>query len=171
MEGERDNKLTRREFMKWSFGILTVTMAAGTTATVERLREANAQGHRDQEEAGVVSLSKEQCLQSRPHLSPGFTLRGEKSALTLESQELTLVVNESAYLVLRCCDGETTVRELCEGLVTHFDVSFERAQEDLVGFLNCMYGLHAMTVSLAYRLDDRYTVQKSGKSRWATIPA
>jgi hypothetical protein len=169
MEGERDNKLTRREFMKWSFGILTVAMAAGTQATVGRLREADAQPSRDREVAGGASLTREQCLQSRPSLSPGFTLRGESSSLTLKGQELTLVVNESAYLVLSRCDGDTTVRELCNALVAHFYVSFERAQEDLVGFLNCMYGLNAMTVALAYRLDDRYATQKSGKSRWATI--
>jgi hypothetical protein len=84
----------------------------------------------------------------------------------LESQELILEINESAFLVLSKCDGTATVRELCQALATQFDLSFSRAQDDLLGFLNCLYELDVMSYSVTYRLDDQYAERATGKSTW-----
>lgn len=169
MTEQCDDKLTRRQFVKWSFGILTIAIAANTWAFLQRLQQAESWTFSDGDETPINSLTLAQYLQSRPSLSAEFSLQSDINRRTLTSPDAEFVVNESAYFVLSRCDGNTTVGQLCQALSAHFDVSFERAQNDVVTFLNCLYLLDMLSFSLAYRLDRKYKTETSGTSTWATI--
>lgn len=169
MTEQSDGELTRRQFVKWSFGILTVAVAASTSAFLQRLRQAESWTFSDGDETRLGSLTLTQYLQSRPSLSTEFSVQGDINHRTLTSQEAEFVVNESAYFVLCRCDGNTTVGQLCQALSTHFEVSYQRAQNDVLSFLNCLYSLDMMSFSLAYRLDREYKTETSGTSTWAAV--
>jgi hypothetical protein len=171
MVEQNDERLTRRQFVKWSFGILAIAVTASTQSFLLRLQkiEPETSSSKDDAEAKSAYLTATQYLQSRPELSAEFSLRDDGDRKVLEGRDATFLVNESAYFALSRCDGNTTVRGLCEAMVAHFDVSFDRVANDLVDLVNCLYRLDVMTFSLTYRLDRQYVTQPHGKSTWTTI--
>lgn len=69
---------------------------------------------------------------ARPRLGKGIKLRhdGDGSVMLLVP-EGALVLNDSAAAALELVDGERTLAEIAAAVSTHFDVSAQRAHEDL----------------------------------------
>ncbi|MGA9350043.1 MAG: PqqD family protein [Anaerolineae bacterium] len=169
MADQNDGRLTRRQFVKWSFGILAVSIGAKNRGFLRRLEELETWIHSDRGETEAAFLTTAQYLHSRPKLTGEFSIKGDINCGVLRSQDAELVLNDSAYFALSRCDGNTTVKELCEALSARFGTSPEEVQNDLVSFLNCLYRLDMMSFSITYRLDQQHEVKTSVSSTWATI--
>jgi hypothetical protein len=170
MAEQAGRKLTRREFVEWSFGILAVAAAVETQRVLQRMDGTRSSVPSARSDIDATSLTLAQYLRTRPALSKGFALQPCPKGATLESAEGTLQLNESAHFVISRCDGEMTFGEISEALSQRYEVLKDTIQGDLMGFFNCLYGLGVMSFSLAYRLDREYG-ETPGESAWETIPA
>jgi len=163
--------LTRREFVKWSFGLFVVSIRARRGGFLHQLEEVAAWIASDCRETAAAFLPRDQYLQTRPKLTDEFFLEDNTNGGMLRSQDAELMLNDSAYLVLSRCDGHMTVKELCQALFARFGTAPEETENDLVSFLDCLYRLDMMLFSLRYRLDEQYEIETPGSSIWETIPA
>lgn len=170
MTEQNEEQLTRRHFLKWgTFGILAVTVTAGTGSFMKRLIEAERWSANDLDITDVTSLTMDQFLQSCPKLSGEFSLAGPAGSRTLKSAYAVFMINESAYAVLSHCDGGRTVNNLCDMLVSDFGVLLERAQTDLVGFLNGLYQLQIMSFSVTFKREEQYEAEASQNTIWSKV--
>ena len=54
-------------------------------------------------------------------------------------------LNHAGTVVFACCDGSTSIREIQERLVEHFDVTPEVALRDLKHLLQTLHAHHLLT--------------------------
>jgi hypothetical protein len=166
-----EKKLTRRRFLKLSFGILTLSIQAKTLSFLQRLDGVSAWATSDGDEPQVTLVPMAQYLQSRPSLNSGLTLRAKDNRGVLRGQDAELVLNDSAFFALSHCDGHSTVNEICEALSERFGVLQGTIRGDLVTLVDCLYRLDLMTFTLARRVDQQHEIVGSDVSKWETIAA
>jgi hypothetical protein len=171
MTEQKERELTRRRFVKLSFGILTLSIQARSMGFLKRLEEVGAWATSDAPEATVRLAPVAQYLQSRPSLTAGLTLGKRDKHGILRGRNALLRLNDSAFFALSHCDGRHTVSEICVALSEHFGLPAELIQDDVVTLLNCLYRLDMMTFTITRRLDHQYAVKDAGTSRWETITA
>jgi Coenzyme PQQ synthesis protein D (PqqD) len=76
-----------------------------------------------------------------PRLQPGvlFESTPEQSYLyDSSSQSYALLDNEAAIEIIRLCDGDNSVRTICERLAILYDLPLEQIQEDVLEMLRIL---------------------------------
>jgi hypothetical protein len=167
----KERGLTRRHFVKLSFGILGLTIQATTLAYLQRLEEVAAWATSAGAGAQATLVPAAQVLQSRPSLNSGLALQASGKGGRLRGQNAQLMLNDSAYFAVWHCDGSATVNEICDALSVSFGVPTERVQEDLVTLFDCLYRLDLMSFTVACRHDQQYEAKDGGTSTWESIAA
>lgn len=69
----------------------------------------------------------------------------EAVIILLDKQE-TVVLNEAGGRIWEIIDGQKNIDELAQAITTEFDVAYEKAVEDVAGFLEDMAQRGAITI-------------------------